>query len=62
MEWYDTLRTESCGMFSEGRSKMLFGSFLVMVSGDSIGSNELSLSCDEQTRKWGWAFVRQWIV
>jgi len=33
-----------------------------MVSGDSIGSNELSLSFDEQTRKQGWAFVRQWIV
>ena len=58
-----TLRgTESCRMFSEGISEMLFGSFLVMVSGDSIGSNELSLSFDEQARKQWWVFVRQWIV
>jgi hypothetical protein len=51
--------TESWRVFSEGISKRLFGSFPVMVSGDSIGSNELSLSFDEQTRKQGWAFVQQ---
>ena len=35
-----------------------------MVSGDSIGSNELDLSSDEQTRKQGWAmhYVMQQIT
>jgi hypothetical protein len=42
--------------------KRHFGGFPVMMSGDSIGSNKLSLSFDGQTRKQGWAFVRQWIM